>query len=75
MTSLRWVVVDDVDPAINYTGPWFKSPDQGSPDANSVGKRFGPAYRNSLHGTEKNASLSFAFNGSFSYFVILFRDS
>lgn len=65
MTSPRWVVVDNVDSAINYTGPWFQ--DQGTQD--SVGN-FGPAYRSTLHGTKNNASLSFAFNGSFLYFVI-----
>lgn len=59
MTTPRWVVVDDVDSAINYTGPWFQ--DQGTQD--SVGN-FGPAYRSTLHGTKNNASLSFAFTGT-----------
>jgi len=54
----RLVVVDDTDPTIEYTGPWFQ--DTGSQD--NVGN-FGPAYLSSLHGTNQSASLSFAFNG------------
>jgi len=62
MSSLepRWIVVDDTDPAIEYVGPWFQ--DTGSQD--TVGS-FGPAYLNSLHGTNQLASLSFSFNGKF----------
>ena len=54
----RWIIVDDVDSQIQYTGPWFA--DQGSED--SVGN-FGPPYLSTMHGTNSNASLSFAFNG------------
>lgn len=54
----RWIIVDDVDPQIQYTGPWF--PDHGSQD--SVGN-FGPPYQSTMHGTNSNASLSFAFHG------------
>ena len=54
----RWIIVDDVDSQIQYSGPW--SADQGSRD--SAGN-FGPPYQSTLHGTNSNASLSFAFNG------------
>ena len=54
----RLIIIDDVDPSIQYTGPWY--PDQGSRD--SVGN-FGPSYQSTLHGVNSNASLSYAFNG------------
>ena len=54
----RWIIVDDVDSQIQYTGPWFL--DQGSRD--SVGA-YGTPYKSTLHGTNSNASLSFAFHG------------
>ena len=54
----RLIIVDDVDPNIQYTGPWY--PDQGSRD--SAGN-FGPSYQSTLHGVNSNASLSFVFNG------------
>lgn len=56
--ATRFVVVDDVDTSIQYTGPWYL--DQGSQDA--VGN-FGPPYQSTLHGVNANASLAFAFNG------------
>ncbi|KAJ3515507.1 hypothetical protein NLJ89_g1716 [Agrocybe chaxingu] len=56
----RWVVVDDTNTDIVYTGSsWFQ--DTGSQD--SAGN-FGPAYRSTLHGTKANASLSYSFSGS-----------
>ena len=54
----RQVVVDDTDPDITYNGPWFL--DQGNRDATG---NFGPSYKSTLHGTNEDASLSFAFNG------------
>ena len=54
----RLIIIDDVDPTIQYTGPWY--PDQGSRD--SAGN-FGPPYQSTLHGVNSNASLSYAFNG------------
>jgi hypothetical protein len=54
----RFIVVDNVDPSIQYTGPWFLN--QGS--ENSVGN-FGPPFQATLHGVQANASLSFPFNG------------
>lgn len=56
----RQVVVDDTDPAIQYTGPWLV--DQGS-TANSG--NFGPAYLNTLHTINDNGSLSFSFHGKY----------
>jgi hypothetical protein len=56
----RWVVVDDTDSNIQYSGPWF-SDSSGSQD--NVGN-FGPAYKSTLHGTKANASFSYAFSGS-----------
>jgi hypothetical protein len=57
----RYIIVDDVDPTIQYTGSWPLS-DQGS--QNSVGN-FGPAYNSTLHGTTTNASFSFEFSGKY----------
>jgi len=59
----RWVIVDDTDSQIQYTGSWV--PDQGSQD--SVGN-YGPPYRNTMHGTKSNASLSFSFHGERHFF-------
>lgn len=56
----RWVIVDDTDPAITYTGPWF--PDQGT--LNSLGY-FGPPYLGTLHGSKSNASFSYSFSGKY----------
>ena len=65
----RYIIVDDVDPSIQYTGPWY--PDQGSRD--SVGN-FGPPYQNTLHGVNSNASLSYAFNGERPlFFLVIFN--
>lgn len=61
MAVPRWVVVDDTDPTIQYIGAsWFQV--QRSED--NIGS-LGPAYQSTLHGTETNASFSFAFNGNF----------
>ena len=61
----RQIIVDDVNPSIQYTGPWYL--DHGSRD--SVGT-FGSSYQSTLHGVNSNASLSYAFNGEqpFSFF-------
>ena len=64
-TNPRSIIVDNVDSSIQYTGPWF--PDQGS--ENSVGN-FGPPYQNTLHGTNANASFSFAFNGKYHFYIL-----
>ncbi|KAF8969566.1 hypothetical protein BDZ97DRAFT_1653481, partial [Flammula alnicola] len=56
----RWVVVDDMNTDIQYSGPWFQDA-SGSQD--SIGN-FGPAYQSTLHGTKANASLAYAFSGT-----------
>ncbi|KAF8912183.1 hypothetical protein CPB84DRAFT_1820846 [Gymnopilus junonius] len=60
MSHQRWVVVDDTDPSIHYTGPWFADT-SGSQD--NIGN-YGPSYQSTLHGTKQDASFSFAFTGS-----------
>ncbi|KAF8815358.1 hypothetical protein BYT27DRAFT_7249246 [Phlegmacium glaucopus] len=61
-TVPRWIVVDDVDPRIQYDGPsWFLY--QGTPSQESQGIS-GPPFRSTLHGTQENASLSFTFQGT-----------
>ncbi|KDR73720.1 hypothetical protein GALMADRAFT_251531 [Galerina marginata CBS 339.88] len=58
----RWVVVDDTDVNIQYSGDgrdWVQN--QGSRD--DVGN-FGPPYKDTLHGTIMNASLSYSFSGT-----------
>lgn len=64
MSVPRWIIVDDADSSIQYSGPWFFD-SKGTQDA--VGN-FGPAYQDTLHGTTLNASLSFSFSGQ-SFFV------
>jgi hypothetical protein len=61
----RWVIVDDMDSRIQYSGPWFG--DKGSQD--SVGPS-GPAYQSTLHGTLANASLEFAYHGECDYVLL-----
>ncbi|KAF8797652.1 hypothetical protein BYT27DRAFT_7265536 [Phlegmacium glaucopus] len=58
-TTPRFIIVDDVDSEIQYTGPWFR--DEGSLDDSLLN---GPTYLGTLHGTKSNASLSFTFNGT-----------
>ena len=54
----RWVVVDDTDPDITYSGQWFL--DQGT--QNGLGN-FGPPYLSTLHGTSSDSSFSYSFHG------------
>jgi hypothetical protein len=55
----RRIIVDDVDPSIQYIGPWY--PDHGG-SRDSAG-HYGPPYQDTLHGVNSNATLSYAFNG------------
>ncbi|KAH6888346.1 hypothetical protein BKA70DRAFT_59894 [Coprinopsis sp. MPI-PUGE-AT-0042] len=56
----RWTVIDNMDPSIRYNGPgWFSTN-----DAKETVGNFGPTYLSTLHGTNFNAELSFAFNRS-----------
>jgi hypothetical protein len=61
-------VVDDSDPAIQYSGSgWFRD-NRGSLDG--VGN-FGPTYLHTVHGTNSSDSLSFSFHGGFHYLFAL----
>lgn len=56
----RWVVIDDRDSRIKYSGGWQSA---GGDDYNNRGN-FGATYRNSLHGTGTDgATMSFSFKG------------
>ena len=64
MSAARYVIVDDTNPSIGYTGPWF-AVDNTQTDIGF----YGPAFQNTLHGVtgtgNVKASLFFAFNGMF----------
>jgi len=54
----RWILVDDTDPRIQYSGPWFL--DRGSQD--NLGN-FGIPYQSTLHGINTDGSFSYDFRG------------
>ena len=54
----RLIMVDDVDPSIQYNGPWYLS--EGSLETEGT---WGPPYQSTLHGVNSSASLSYAFSG------------
>ncbi|KAF5344753.1 hypothetical protein D9756_011073 [Leucocoprinus leucothites] len=60
MAPDRWVVIDDADPGLDYSGTWF-SDTTGSQD--NVGN-FGPPYLDTLHGIRADGSVSLQFNGT-----------
>ncbi|KAF5345410.1 hypothetical protein D9756_010991 [Leucocoprinus leucothites] len=61
MAPDRWVVIDDTDPGLDYSGNWF--PDTtGSHDNVGI---LGPPYLQTLHWTRTDGSVSFQFNGIF----------
>jgi len=56
----RWVVVDDRDSRITYSGSWT------TPNGNSFNNRgnFGAVYRNTLHeSSTAGSTMSFTFTG------------
>jgi len=59
MSVTRYVLIDDTNPGIAYSGPWFEVTntqiDTGV---------FGPPFQNTLHGVNVTANLTFPFNGS-----------
>ena len=65
-SATRFIIVDDTNPSIQYTGPWYLS--QGNLE--NVGN-LGPPYQSTLHGVNSNASLSYAFNGEQALFFSL----
>lgn len=57
--SGRWVVVDDTDPGITYTGPWYEKGQESFSGSTGYGTPWG----GSQHGTNGTASLSYTFTG------------
>ena len=54
----RYVVIDDTDPSIQYSGPWFEA------NNSEIGTGYlGSPFQKTLHGVIVNASFSFNFNG------------
>ena len=52
------VLVDDTNPGIQYSGPWFIAQDTQLNTGTN-----GPPYQNTLHGVNVNASFSYSFSG------------
>ncbi|CAA7265154.1 unnamed protein product [Cyclocybe aegerita] len=61
--SNGYVVIDDTDSAIQYTGSWVEVDGRRF---DGIGN-FGPTHRGSLHFGEAGSSLSFTFNGTAGY--------
>jgi hypothetical protein len=55
----RLIVIDDTDPSIQYSGPWFEV-NNAQVDTGING----PPFQNTLHGVNVTASFSFNFSGS-----------
>jgi hypothetical protein len=68
------VIIDDTDPSIQYSGPWFEV---GYPQIAefqvggnlSLGVPLGDPFQNTLHGVNVTANFSFPFNGMSSLFI------
>ncbi|KDR81286.1 hypothetical protein GALMADRAFT_153511 [Galerina marginata CBS 339.88] len=58
-TPTRWVIVDDTDSKIQYSGAWFQA--RGTLD--NLGN-FGAPFLGTSHGINANGSLSYTFSGS-----------
>lgn len=58
MAATRWVLMDDTDPSITYTGPWFERS-----DGFNMGN-WGAPYGGSQHGINGTGSFSFPFTGA-----------
>jgi hypothetical protein len=54
----RRVIIDDANPSIQYSGPWFEVDDSQL----NTGA-FGNPFQNTLHGVNVNANFSFPFSG------------
>ena len=54
----RYVVIDDTDPSIQYSGHWFEV-NNTQIDTGVMG----PPFQNTLHGVNVNANFSFNFSG------------
>ena len=68
----RFVAIDDTDPSIQYSGPWFEV---NNTQINTG--LMGPPFQNTLHGVNVTASFSFNFSGMsrFSLFLSGFEPS
>ena len=62
--SNRLVLVDDTNPNIQYTGPWFIAQNTQLDIGNE-----GPPFQNTLHGVNINASFSYSFSGMTKWLV------
>lgn len=64
MSSTRWVLVDDKDSGINYSGAWFET-------SNAFSGNWGAPLAGSQHGTNGSASFSYTFTGaSFAFYGV-----
>ena len=54
------ILVDDTNPNIQYSGPWFTTAQNSQLD--DIGTN-GPPFQNTLHGVNVSASLSYSFSG------------
>ena len=68
--SNRLVVVDDTDPNIQYSGPWFTAQNSQLTTGN-----FGPPFQSTLHGVSNNASFSYSFSGMSRWLVCFIAPS
>ena len=61
----RFVVIDDTNPSIQYSGPWFKSEVDSNTQSELVPDTsvMGPPFQNTLHGVNATANFSFPFSG------------
>lgn len=65
----RMVLVDDTNPNVQYSGPWFSVQDTQTHLGN-----LGIPFQNTLHGVNVNATLSFPFSGMYISMRVGFRD-
>ena len=54
----RLVMIDDTDPSIQYSGPWFEVNNTQIETGTN-----GPPFQNTLHGVNVTAKFSFQFSG------------
>ncbi len=67
LSSTRSLLVDDVDPSIQYTGgPWFQDTNATDTPGNYGGSLF-----STLHGTNSSAVITFIFNGNSTFPLII----
>ena len=65
LSSTRSLLVDDMDPSIQYTGgPWFQDTNATDTPGNYGGSLF-----STLHGTNSSAVITFIFNGNSTFFL------